>query len=279
MTHITVHLNAQFPFLGENGCDPLLTTYLPYNMTEMQRQDQKRPAILLCPGGGYGMVSQREAEVIALHFLPQGYNVFVLTYSVKPNRFPTQLREVAAAMELIYANADAWNTDVSRIAIMGFSAGGHLAAHYTNAFDCPEVREVFPESKAVNASILCYPVINGQEGIAHQGSFTNLVGHFPLTPEELDSFSCDRLVSERTPPAFLWHTAADGIVPVSNSLLYASALAAHKIPFALHIYPFGGHGLATVDDQTNGPLKESTLLAKTWMPELHAWLKVTFAQQ
>lgn len=280
MQHTTVHLKDHFPFLGENGCDPLLTTYLPYNMTEMKRQDQKRPAILLCPGGGYAMVSQREDEAIGLHFLPQGYNVFVLNYSVKPNRFPTQLREVAAAMELIYANADAWNTDVSRIAIMGFSAGGHLAAHYSNAFDCPEVREVFPESKAVNASILCYSVINGEDGSeAHKGTFLNLTGHYPLTEEELDKFCCDRLVSEHTPPTFLWHTTTDAAVHVSNSLRYASALAKYQIPFAMHIYPFGPHGLATVDAQTNGPLSEAVQLAKTWLPELMAWLKVTFAWQ
>lgn len=275
MTHTTVHLKEHFPFLGEQGRDPLLTTYLPYNMTEMNRQDQKRPTILLCPGGGYGMVSQREAEPIVLHFLPEGYNVFVLTYSVFPHGFPTQLREVAAAMELIHANTESWNVDTDRIAIMGFSAGGHLAAHYSNSFDCPEVREVFPESKGVNASILCYSVINGEEGTAHQGSFTKLVGHYPLTEDELDKFCCDRLVTDRTPPAFLWHTAADQHVPVRNSLLYATALAAHKIPFALHIFPFGGHGLATVDGQTNDSLKDTTVLAKNWFHELHGWLKIT----
>ena len=278
MIHEVVHLKDHFPFLGAEGKDPTLTLYLPYNMTEMNRQDQKRPAILLCPGGGYAMVSQREAEPIALHFLPLGYNVFILNYSVAPHRFPTQLQEVAAAMELIHANADAWNTDVNRIAIMGFSAGGHLAAHYSNSYDIPEVREVFPESKPVNGSILCYSVITGEaQTKPHQGTFRNLTGNYPLTEEQLDKFCCDRLVSDRTPPAFLWHTAADGAVPVCNSLLYASALAAHKIPFALHIYPFGAHGLATVDAQTNNSLAEEVLPAQTWLPELMAWLKVTFA--
>lgn len=275
MTHEIIHLKDRFPFLGEEGRDPILTTYLPYNMTEMKRQDQKRPTILLCPGGGYRMVSQREAEAIAVHFLPEGYNVFVLTYSVHPHGFPTQLREVAAAMELIYENADRWNVDTGRIAIMGFSAGGHLAAHYTNSFDCPEIRAVFPESKPVQASILCYPVITSREGLCHQGSFENLVGHFPLTDGENEKFSCDRLVTDRTPPAFLWHTAADQAVPVANSLLYAQALSEHKIPFALHIYPHGPHGLATVDAQTNRELSPDTVPTAQWLPELKAWLKVT----
>ena len=101
MRYEVLHLKDRFPFLGENGCDPTLEVYLPQIMTEMGRHDWKRPSILICPGGGYAGVSQREGEPIGLHFLPEGYNVFVLTYSVAPNRFPTQLREVAAAMELI----------------------------------------------------------------------------------------------------------------------------------------------------------------------------------
>lgn len=276
MRHEQIHLKNHFPFLGENERDPLLTTYLPYNSTEMKRQDQLRPTILLCPGGGYGMVSQREAEPIAVHFLPAGYNVFVLTYSVAPHGFPVQLREVAAAMELIYANATQWNVDTNRIAIMGFSAGGHLAAHYSTSYDCAEVREVFPESKPVQASILCYPVITSTEGPCHKGSFKNLVGHFPLTEEEDEKFSCHRQVSDHTPPAFLWHTAADQAVPVVNSLLYAQALSEHSIPFSLHIYPYGHHGLSTVDAQTNGELSPAFLLAADWLPSLKKWLQITF---
>lgn len=276
MVYEKIHLKAYYPFLGEDGKDPVLELYLPYNMTEMKRQDQKRPCMLICPGGGYWMVSQRECEPIALHLLPEGYNVFVLTYSVKPHRFPTQLREVAAAMELIHTNADAWNCDKDRIAIMGFSAGGHLAAHYSNAYDIPEVRQVFPQSKPVQASVLCYPVINAWPGDCHKGSFQNLTGEvYPLTEEVMAKFSCDRLVTEHTPPAFLWHTFTDQTVPVNNSLLYAQAMARNGVPCSLHIYPAGAHGLATVDGQTNGELAPATRLAADWLPQMKRWLAHT----
>lgn len=269
-----IHLKETFPVLGENGRDPLLTAFLPYNMTEMKRQDWKRPCILICPGGGYGMVSQREGEPIALNLLPEGYNVFVLTYSVYPHRYPAQLRETAAAMELIYAHAEDWNCDTGRIAIMGFSAGAHLAAHYTNAYDTAEVRTAFPQSKGVQASILCYPVITADPEYCHKGSFQNLIGHsYPLSNEEIAKFSCEQLVTEKTPPAFLWHTAADAVVPVNNSLLYAQALAKHHIPFGLHIYPAGHHGLSTADDQTNSPLEPAVQSVRSWLPQLVVWLK------
>ena len=251
MNYQVIHLGDFFQELCEEKRDPLLTVYLPDNLTEMGRQERKHPCILICPGGGYAYCSQREAEPVALHFLPEGYNVFVLDYSVAPNRFPAQLREVAAAMEVIHSHADAWHCDVSRVAIMGFSAGGHLAAHYSTCYDWPEVREVFPDSKPVQASILCYPVISADPCVAHLGSFENLLGHSPLTQEETERFSCHLQVTGRTPPAFLWHTAADDCVPVMNSLLYAQALAANRVPFALHVYPVGRHGLSTVDEQTN----------------------------
>lgn len=270
----TIHLKNHFPFLGENSCDPTLEIYLPQNMTEMGRQNQKRPSILICPGGGYAGVSQREGEPIGLHFLPEGYNVFILTYSVCPNRFPTQLREVAAAMELIHRNAEVWSCDPGQVAIMGFSAGGHLAAHYSTCYNCPEVREVFPSSFPVSASILCYPVITADPKYAHMGSIINLSGHDPITAEDIAKFSCEKQVTDHTPPAFLWHTAADNGVPVMNSLLYAGALADRDIPFELHVYPFGCHGLATVDEHTNNGLDEKTAHAAAWLPALKKWLKL-----
>lgn len=264
-------LKDYFSFLGENGADPTLDIYLPDEV--MDREDYKRPCMLVCPGGGYSFCSPREAEPIALNFLPEGFNAFVLTYTCAPAKFPTQIREVAAAMEIIYQNAKEWRCDTDKISIIGFSAGGHLAGHYSTMFDCDEVREVFPESKAPNASVLCYPVISAKEGKCHQGSFKNLVGHYPLTEDEMKRFSLEYCVKDNTPPAFLWHTASDAVVPVYSSLSYANALAEHKIPFELRVFPEGQHGVATCDVQTLDDQKKCYPYDRVWIKEAIDWLK------
>lgn len=275
MKHERIELKKYYEVLGDGDKNPILDTYLPYNMVEMNRQKQKRPCMLICPGGGYGMCSERESEPIALHLLPEGFNVFVLTYSVAPVRFPSQIREVAAAVELIYKKADEWNCDTDKIAIMGFSAGGHLAAHYSVMFDCKEVRDVFPESKPVNASVLCYPVISADFNKTHQGSFLNLLGHKPDATEE-EYFSCERHVRPITPPAFIWHTAEDNAVPVVNSLMYAQALTDNKVPVEVHIYPFGGHGLGTSDKHTCDDVTNIVAYNNIWLDSLKRWLRLIF---
>ena len=273
MVYNKIELKNHFDFIKEDE-NPVLEIYLPYNMKEMHRENNKRPCLVVLPGGGYSMCSERESEPIALRFLPAGYNVFVLTYSVVPKKFPTQLREVAAAMELIYENADKWNCDTSKIAIMGFSAGGHLAAHYSTMFDCKEVREVLPESKCVNASVLCYPVISADMGIAHQGSIINVIGHEPENIEEENYFSCNKCVSDKTPPAFLWHTADDTCVPVQNSFLYAQALISRNIPVEMHIYPFGNHGLSTCDKETCDNVTTEIAHNARWIDDCIKWLEL-----
>lgn len=271
MKHERIELKDYFGFLGEDGRNPYIDIYMPYNMVEMNRQDIKRPCMIICPGGGYGMCSERESEPIALHLLPEGFNVIVLNYSVAPHRFPAQLREVAATVELVYAKADEWNCNTQQLAIMGFSAGGHLVAHYSTMFDCKEVREVFPESKCVNASVLCYPVISADFHKTHQGSFFNLLGHAPDKEQE-EYFSCEKHVSPTTPPAFIWHTAEDGAVPVANSIIYAKALTDNKVPVELHIYPFGGHGLSTSDRHTCDNVDEIIEYNSIWLDSLKRWL-------
>lgn len=266
-----LQLKDEFEFLGENGANPTLDIYLPSEV--MGRSDFKRPCMLICPGGGYRECSPREAEPIALNFLPEGFNVFVLTYTCAPAKFPTQIREAAAAMELIYKNADEWRCDTEKISIMGFSAGGHLAGHYSTMFDCKEVREVFPESKAPNGSVLCYPVISAEEGKCHKGSFENLVGHYPLNEGEKKYFSLEYCVKENTPLAFLWHTASDSVVPVYSSLAYANALSEHKIPFELRVFPEGQHGAATCDKQTLDDEKRCYPYDRVWIKEAIDWLK------
>ena len=271
-----LHLRDTFPVLGEAGRDATLTAYLPDNLSEMNRENELRPCLLICPGGGYEFCSQRESEPIALHFLTEGFNVFILNYSTAPHRYPAQLCEVAASMELLYQHADAWHCDTARIAIMGFSAGGHLAAHYSNAYSCAEVRAVFPNSHPVSAAILCYPVITADSAWAHMGSFDALTGKSERTADEIQKFSCDRLVSAKTPPTFLWHTAVDATVPVMNSLLYAQALAAHHVPFELHIYPQGGHGLSTCDRQTLDEVLSEYEYDRTWLACAKHWLHCIF---
>ena len=276
MKIIDINLKDKYTFLGEEERNPTLTCYLPYNLVEMGRADELRPTRLICPGGGYGMCSEREAEPIALKFLNWGFNAIVLRYSCAPHRFPVQLCEVAAAFEEIYKNANEWHCDTTKIGIIGFSAGGHLAAHYSNAYNSDAVREVFPESKGPNFSVLCYPVISADESFAHRGSFINLLGTYP-EGDDVAKYSCDKLVSSDTPPTFIWHTTEDQAVPVKNSLVYATALADNKVPFTLRIYPYGVHGLSTVDHLTLDDDKRDSknALARQWLDDLKAWMDET----
>ena len=268
MTYQIVHLKDRYPFLGENCCDPILDIYLPESIPDYL---EKRNNLLICPGGGYSFCSEREGSPIAMHFVAEGYNTFVLRYSTAPNRFPTQLIEVAAALEIICENAEMWQSDTQKIAICGFSAGGHLAAHYSNAYNCEQVRAIFPDSKPVDAVVLCYPVITAKQD-AHLNSFINLTGHNPLTQEDIERFSCENMVNENTPPTFLWHTASDAVVPYMNTLLYAQALYKNKVPVELHIYPYGPHGLATADPVTCADLTPDSARAKDWIRQAKVWL-------
>ena len=277
MKHWILHLKESFPELGENGKDPTLEVCLPETMTEMGRENEKRPCMVVLPGGAYRFCSEREADPIGSFFYAGGFNVFILRYSVAPHRFPAALCETAAAVELIVRNREEWHCDTDKIAMIGFSAGGHLAAHYANAYDHPLVRRLFPESRGVNACLLCYPVITADLTDGHQESFENLAGHAPITEKEREEFSCENMVSSRTPPTFLWNTFSDELVPVYNTLRYAEKLGRCGVPFELHVFPWGEHGLATADRLTCDDLTPERARNHMWMDCAMSWLENVFA--
>lgn len=227
----------------EHGFLPFMEVY----RIDRFRDDTRRPMVIVCPGGGYeGLCADREGESIALQYNAAGYHAAVVHYALRPHRAPEQLYEVAEAFRIVRAHADEWQLSPDHIAVCGFSAGGHLAASLSTLWNEPSLfskEDIASRVCRPDASILCYPVITGFEN-AHEGSFRALLG------ENADRtlYSCEKQVDAGTPPAFLWHTVEDTCVPVENSLLYAGALRENGVPFELHLYPRGGHGMALVRD-------------------------------
>ena len=214
----------------------------------------KRKAIIVCPGGGYEMLSEREAEPIALQYFAAGLNAFVLRYPIRSDaKDYAPLIEACLAIRYLRKNCDELYVDPDFIYITGFSAGGHLAASAGTLWHIDEVQKLIgddaPEICKPTATILCYPVITNNQRYRHKGSILTVNGYRD-DEESMNRFSLDDLVDEKTAPAFLWHTAKDSVVPVQNSLLYATKLAEYRIPFELHIHPNGDHGLALCNEET-----------------------------
>lgn len=275
MIYEKILLKNSFETLKDSSNDPILHVYVAGNSMEIN-PDKRRPAIVICPGGGYEFTSDREAEPVALKFLAKGHQAFVLDYSVAPNRFPTQLLELSAAIALIRRNADKWGVDTEKIAVCGFSAGGHLtgtlANHWNEEF-IQKLLDIKQGENKPNKIILSYPVITAGE-FAHRGSFENLLGK-NLTTEINDHHSLENTVNEHTPPTFLWHTANDASVPVQNTLLFANALIEKNIPLEMHIYPEGIHGISLADESTahmDNPEQINSHVS-TWFDLAIEWLK------
>ncbi len=205
--------------------------------------------VAVCPGGGYGGRAPHEAEPIARMLNAAGISAGVVHYRVSPHRGPVPQMDAMRAIRFARAHAAAWNILPDKIGILGFSAGGHLAASvavHADHGDAGSADPVARLSARPDAAILCYPVISfGEWG--HRGSRNNLLGPMP-TAAQMEQFSLEKQVDSATPPTFLWHTADDAGVPVQNSLLFAQALASHRIPFELHVFPKGAHGLGLATD-------------------------------
>ncbi|HEX8465401.1 MAG TPA: alpha/beta hydrolase [Abditibacterium sp.] len=230
----------------------------PARLTPFLLPTPAKLGVLVLPGGGYGnLATGHEGADIGAWLNARGYDAWMLEYTVargnvKAPIYPAPQNEALAAVRAIRAQ-----NRVGKLGIWGFSAGGHLAATVAT----------MPETRAADAkldfAILAYPVISMLPGTTHGGSRANLIGNNPDDALQ-KALSAQSRVSLETPPTFLFHTADDGAVPIENALLYANALAAHRIPFELHIYENGRHGVGLAPDDS---------ILSTWGARLEDWLK------
>lgn len=217
---------------------PTITAYIA------PKEKATGAAVLICPGGGYGILAaSHEGSDFAKWFNDRGISAFVLKYRLPNEKAMTHQHEVPLmdamqGMKLIRQNAGKWNIDANKIGVMGFSAGGHLAATLSTHYNMGEKAS---EEAKPNFSLLIYPVVSFSATLSHGGSRDNLLG--PEKSEELIKYYSNELqVSAKTPPALLIHSMDDGAVPVENSIAYYLALKKFKTPAEMHLYPTGGHG-------------------------------------
>lgn len=267
----TIDLWEGLNYSGEmdDGFRPKMTTYI-------RGGNKSRGIVIIFPGGGYGFTSPREAEPVAVAFNDAGYHAVYVDYSVAPRRHPAPLLDAARALTIIKERAKEWHVDLSRIFLCGFSAGGHLCASLSNLYTKKWVKEahgIHLDELMIKGSILAYPVLVYGKHM-HQSSFANLLGE-DAKEEACMSMSMDKCVHPSTPPTFLWHTVEDKAVPVENSLIYATALRQYDIPFEMHVYQKGSHGLSLsnteVAENKDGVLPHVASwmrLCIEWMDEL-----------
>ncbi|MEY3395364.1 MAG: hypothetical protein RL346_1600 [Verrucomicrobiota bacterium] len=251
--------------LGEAPKDiPTLTPYLP------EKPGNARAAVVVCPGGGYGMLADHEGSHYAAFFNEQGIAAFVLKYRLGSAgyRHPVMLNDAARAVRLVRSRAEEWKIDPGKVAIIGSSAGGHLASTLLTHFDAGKAEAADPIerfSSRPDLGILCYAVITMGE-FTHKGSKKNLLGDDP-SDELVKLLSSELQVRADTPPCFIWHTWEDKVVPIENSMRFAGALQERNIPFDLHIYQKGAHGIGLGSKQAQ-PEKRHP-----WSRDLVFWLK------
>jgi len=205
--------------------------------------------LIIFPGGGYAALAGHEGKGYADFFAAAGIECFVVTYRLgsQGHRHPAMLEDALSSIYTVRKNAAEYGIETNKIGVIGSSAGGHLASHAVTAFD------LYQSSISLRPDfgILSYPVIDMLGEYCHVGSRKNLLGP-DATEDDFAKVSTDRLVSPQTPPCFLWHTWEDGGVPVENSILFALALRKNKVPFDLHVYETGGHGLGLNTDHEWG---------------------------
>lgn len=267
---------------------------------------QERPLIVVCPGGAYTFTSEREAEIVALQFTAMGYHAAVLYYSCAPAEFPASVGELASSVALLRARTREWKIDHDRIAVLGFSAGAHLAATLGVYWNSEWLLKVLSEAEAEGAGtegtgavsdlpgdsaynvqnihrdirrsirpdglILAYPVITAGR-YTHEASMQALLGERSQDPQWRERMSLERHVNVDVPPVFMWHTSYDDAVPIQNSLLFAEAVAEYKIPLEYHVFPGDRHGMSLADWRTESEARGAGTCARQWIPLVHTWLE------
>ena len=267
-----VDLYNYFGIERPNGAAGYLDCYLHEQEADLGK-NRLRPAMIAIPGGGYAMNCPREGEIVAMQFFAEDYQGFRLHYSVAPVRFPWALREAAMAVIYIRENASCLGVSEHEIAAVGFSAGGHLCGSLGTMFACPEM-DIFGDRTVLarpDAVLLGYPVISYTQK-PHLGSFVNLCAEDEALRRRT---SLETQVTKESAPAFIFHTFGDGLVPVKNSLVMAAAYEDAGVPFTLHIFEQGGHGLClgkTPSDSVDAPAKPFSEDFALWVPMAKNWL-------
>ena len=294
-------------FLDESNPNVTLTTYVLSDSEEILK-GKNRPAVLVCPGGAYAFCSDREAEPIALQFNAMGYHAFVLNYSVfshsggyfatpesevyKPSVQPGPMIEIGKAMLAIRENADKWHVDMDKVILTGYSAGGHNVAMFSTYWDKPVICEALgckPADIRPAAAVIGYGFFDvrafqeeldrigdqNRIGMNYAINF-NFSGKFHPDDEEYEFNSPAHQVSENTPPMFLWSTFEDSTVPVSQTTIMATALATHDIPFEMHIFEKGDHGLSTANHTSAAAMDQTNADVAQWIGLADRWLRKRF---
>lgn len=241
---------------------PSLTVFKP------QKQSDKKSAVIICPGGGYAFLATgHEGKDVAEALNKMGVTAFMLKYrlpndTIMKDRKIAPLQDAQRAIQLVRENAAQWNIDPNKIGIMGFSAGGHLAATASTQFEREVIANPKHTSLRPDFSILLYPVISFTDSLTHMGSRINLIGKNP-SKELIEQYSNELQITAKTPPAFLVHAADDGLVPIGNSIAYYQALLKNGVLSEMLLYPHGEHGFGMINRSTND----------RWMDNLKNWMK------
>lgn len=264
-----------------------------------------RPSVIICPGGAYTFLSDREAEPIALKFCSLGYHAFILRYTTINGQanawpedvyqlpktdprtiYPNPVLQLGKAMLAIREHAEEWLVDPDKIGISGYSAGGHNCAMYSGLWHEAFVYEALktrPENLRPAFCILGYPFIDFLYNstypfdeftrAAYKWMSIDYFGHADPTEEEMQNAGAHNHVSDKNPPTFIWNTSTDAGVPVMHTLKMACALAEHKVPFELHVFGEGQHGLALADPSTAADPSQINDTVRSWIPLAIRWLE------